>query len=136
MIKENLIKDTVAIITGFFIWLLFSLFLHKLIFLILNKNLRYDPIYLWSFGFFISFISAFFTAWIGKSRGWILGLILQLLITVSLILFFQTTSFTNKFLSEGICSFLNSFLKDIAIQLPWFFSASFGGFLSEKIMRK
>lgn len=137
MQKVNLRRNLVAIVSGILIWLFFSLFSHKIDELIINRGFyKYYPLFsLWTYFIIVSFISSFFAGWIGKSKGYIIGLIMQFLITLGLILFFLFSSFVQENLQEESRNFNYAFLNYIFKQLPWFLSASIGGHLGEKRRR-
>ncbi len=138
MKKENLKKDIIATIIGILIWLFFSLFSHKIDDLIINKEFyKYYPLFsLWTYLLIVSLVASFFVGWIGKSRGWILGLNFQLIITLVLVLFFLFNTSVQEDLTEKGHNFANAFLRYITKQLPWFLSASVGGHLGEMIRRR
>jgi hypothetical protein len=128
-------KDITAIISGSVIWLFFALFAQKLVFLVLGEDLRTDPTYLWVFGFSISFFAALYVGWKGASKGWILGLINQVIVTILLVLFLQISSLADSISSKGIVGSLKSFLSYISVQLPWFLSAGIGGLFGQRFRK-
>ncbi len=138
MIKERLKRDIIAIITGILIWLFFSLFANKIVDLVINKGFyKYYPLSsLWTYLFIVSLIAAFFVGWIGKSKGWTLGLIMQLIITLCFVLFFLFEPLVHLDIQEKGLNFANTFLRYVAKQLPCFLSAGVGGYFGEKIRQR
>jgi hypothetical protein len=128
-------RDIFAILVGSIIWLLFAMFLQKPFFLIWSEDLRTDLTFLWIFGFSISFFAAIYVGWRGTSRGWILGLLNQVMVTVFLSSFIQISSFAASLSSKGAFGLLESFVCYISIQLPWFLSASVGGAVGQRFRK-
>ena len=126
-------QDIIAILIGLFVWIVSNTVFYPIIItLIMEKGY---PVFINHIYFFCVYTGiGFLTGWLGESRGWLLGLVFGVIITI----LFISISLAAKFLEVELKYFgyLKTIFKFIFIQTQFTIYLVIGGFLSNLMRRR
>ena len=126
-------QDIIAILIGLFVWIVSNTVFYPIIItLIMEKGY---PVFINHIYFFCVYTGiGFLIGWLGESRGWLLGLVFGVIITI----LFISISLAANFLEVELKYFgyLKTIFKLIFIQIQFTIYLVIGGFLSNLMRRR